>query len=66
MDDLKFPKFNESLPPPKKVETEAYLAFILWHLNQMGPEERKRQLARRTDPVGERFTLFSNDQTDKP
>ncbi|MBI3307244.1 MAG: nucleotidyl transferase AbiEii/AbiGii toxin family protein [Candidatus Omnitrophica bacterium] len=55
--DLKFPTFDKLLPPPKKVSIEAYLAFIVWNLSNMDPEELKRQLARRPLPAGKRFTL---------
>lgn len=58
MDDLKFPTFKESLPPPRKMGNKAYLEFVMWHLNQMNPRERKRRLARRPIPAGERFSLF--------
>lgn len=63
MDDLKFPIFNQSLPAPKKLGTEAYLSFVLRHLNHMGSEERKRQLATRCLPTGKRFTLFPNERS---
>lgn len=59
MSDLKFPVFDEPLPPTHQVSIAAYLAFVTWHLNRMGPEQRKRELARRRVPSGERFSLSS-------
>ncbi len=55
--NLKFPSFNQSLPPSKNLGTNAYLAFIAWQLKQMGAAERKRQVDQRPIPVGDRFTL---------
>ena len=58
MDDLKFPEGDMRLPPPKRVPFKAYAAFVFWHLNRLGPEKRRSELARRPLPSGSRFRLF--------
>ena len=58
MDDLHFPEGEIKFPPPKTVSLKAYVAFVVWQLNQMGSEKIRQELSRRTLPSGKPFTLF--------
>ena len=65
MDDLHFPEGDIKLPPPKAVSLKAYVAFVVWQLNQMGLKKIRQELSRRPFPSGKRFTLFPDKDGDR-
>ncbi|MBI4358540.1 MAG: hypothetical protein HY584_04505 [Candidatus Omnitrophica bacterium] len=59
MDDLKFPKFDTPLPPPKPWPTDVYAKWVLEQLEMMRRDGRSIPSA--SIPTGKRFTLFPKD-----
>ena len=58
--DLKFPKFDEDLPPPEPWPTDRYAKWVLEYLEMMRRAGRLSKLPRPV-PAGKRFTLFPKD-----